>query len=49
MYKLRGAYVKWQVLKILGVSKRKRIKHLAITDRETLRYWEDKLIHLKKR
>lgn len=49
MYRLRGAIAKWKVLGLLGVSKRKRIKHLAITDREALRYWEEKLIHLKKR
>ena len=36
---LRGAWVKWHVLGYLGVRKRKRLRHLAVTDEAALEYW----------
>ena len=38
---LRGAWVKWHVLAYLGVRKRKRLRHLAVTDEAALEYWEN--------
>ncbi len=45
---LRGAWVKWHVLAYLGMQKRKRLRHLAVTDEVALRYWEN-LYRLKRR
>lgn len=38
---IRGAWVKWHVLSYLGVPKKKRFKHLIVTDFVALSYWED--------
>lgn len=37
---IRGMWIKWKVLGYLGVSKRKRFKHLIVTDFVALSYWE---------
>jgi hypothetical protein len=37
---IRGAWVKWHALDYLGVKKRKRLKHLVVTDEYALVYWE---------
>lgn len=44
-----GAWVKWHVLKYIGVKKSKRFRHLVITDIVSLRYWERMYRHSKER
>ena len=46
---LYGSWVKWQVLKYLGVKRRRRFRHLVITDAVSLRYWEKMYRHSKER
>lgn len=45
---VRGAWVKWHVLAYLGMQKRKRWRHLAVTDEVALGYWEN-LYRIKRR
>lgn len=36
---LWGAWVKWHVLSYLGMKRTKRLKHLLVTDDNSLQYW----------
>jgi len=45
---VRDAWVKWHALGYLGVKKRKRLRHLAVTDEYALVYWE-KLYKISRR
>ncbi len=40
MYKIYGAYIKYKVMRKLGVSRKKSLRHIVITDRVTLDYWK---------